>query len=185
MKKATFLGSLVIAFALGGAGMWAWQQHQQANSQVLAPVTSPSGGMALMQPGQALIDPIEEMEQMHRSMERFFNRDDLFNPGVFSGNFGSWFTTAAGGFGTGIQEAEDEQSVFFKMKVGDKDVSNVNVTVENGYVSINAEVTDETANAYAHSSISQSFPVPVGVDPDSAKIDQEGDSIVIRFDKLS
>jgi HSP20 family molecular chaperone IbpA len=185
MKKATFVSSLLVAFALGGAGMWAWHQHWAANPQTVAAHGMSADGKTLAQSGQPFVAPVMEMEQMQRRMEQFFNQEDFFSPGVFSGNFGSWFNTADGGFGTKIQEGEDEHSIFFKMKVGDKDVSDVNVTVDNGYVSINAEITDKTANAYSHSSVSQSFPVPVGADPDSAKIDQEGDSIVIRFDKLS
>jgi len=185
MKKVMFLSSLAIAFALGGTGMWAWQQHATEEQGPMAAADMPAGNDLLPPLNAALPDPMLEMQRMHRQMEQLCSRNDVFNPGAFSGNFGSWMNTGAGGFGVKIQEDEDDDSVFLKLKVGDKDVSDVNVSVADGYVSIDAEVTDKTDNSYAHSSVSQSFPVPAGVDPDSARITQEDGSIVIRFDKLA
>jgi len=196
MKKATFLGSLLAAFVLGGAGMWAWQQHRAEAPATLASATIdpgtttvPGSNPLMAQPDPMLNDPrlgdpIRQLEHMHRRMERMLNRD-FFGPAGFFGHPAARFSTAGMDFGTSIQESEDEHSVFYTVKVGDKDSSKVNVSVENGYVSINAEITDKTANAYAQSSMSQSFPVPAGVDPDSARVDQKGDSVVISFDKLS
>jgi len=185
MKRATFLGSLVVACAVGGAGMWSWQHYRTETPQALATANMLPGGNQLAKTDPLMNDPVKEMERMHRQMEKFLYRDDFFGPSGFFGNVGTWFNTGQAGFGTRIQESEDDHSVFYTVKVGDKDASKVNVKVENGYVSINAKITDKTANAYAQSSISQSFPVPAGVDPDSAKVNQKGDSVVISFDKVS
>ena len=57
--------------------------------------------------------------------------------------------------------------------------------MQNGYVSISAELSSRSNNGYARSSVSESFPVPAGVDPNSAKVQKEGDAVVIRFDKVS
>jgi HSP20 family molecular chaperone IbpA len=219
MKKSIFTVSLLSAFALGGAGMWAWQQHSiPAAHETLATAALPAPNTVAALPSQPfaqavqplaqqarpiarqaqpLVDPFAaepfaamrgmhlQMEQMRQRMQAFFNHDDFFGQSGLAGNFGSGFNAAPAGFETPIQQGEDDHSVFYTMTVGDSDVSNVNVSVENGYVSINAELTEKSSNSYAQSSVSQTFPVPAGVDPDSAKVDREKDAIVIRFDKVS
>ncbi len=202
MNKSVFLGSVLTAFALGGAGMWLWQQHQ-------APATGETSAAAIMSaPNKAQAQPLNQlqanpltartdpfaameqmqqqaMEEMHRHMQAFFNHDDFFGQGGIAGNSASVFGNGAAGVGAGLEQGEDDHSVFFTLKVGDQDVSNLNVKVENGYVSINAEMSDKSANTLARSTISESFPLPAGVDPDSAKIDKVNDAVVIRFDKVS
>ncbi len=188
MKRAAFAGSLVAAFALGGAGMWAWQHSRHDNSpgaEDVMVVSTPKADPLDILSGAPVVDPIQQMAQMRRQMEAFFDRDDFFRNGGFAGRFGSWFSGAQGSFGTRVEEGEDRDSVFYKLQVGDGDVSDVNVTVQNGYVSINARMNEQSRNAYASSSIAQTFPVPPGVNPDSAKVDREGDSIVVRFEKVS
>lgn len=188
MKRAAFAGSLLVAFALGGAGVWSWQHYRDDRAAVPEGIAS-SGDLAVdpldQLSGPPVVDPVREMDRMRRQMQAFFNRDDFFRSGAFTGRFGSWFNSAQGGFGTRIEEGQDQDSVFYKLQVGDRDVSDVNVRVENGYVSINAQMKEQSDHAYAQSSISQTFPVPPGVDPDSAKVDREGDAIVVRFEKVS
>jgi hypothetical protein len=188
MNKSLFFGSVLTAFALGSAGMWVWQQHQAPVAQAMnaaVTVSAPAKVQAQPQPFHSPTDPFQAMEEIHQQMQAFFNHDDFFSQGRIAGNSASPFSTAPGEIGTVLQQGEDDYSVFFKLKVGDQDVSNLNVKVENGYVSINAELSDKSANAVSRSTISESFPVPIGVDPDSAKIDKENDSVVIRFDKVS
>ena len=50
---------------------------------------------------------------------------------------------------------------------------------------IDATLQDKTSNSLSTSSLSERFPVPQGVDPNSANISRKGDSIVIRFNKLA
>lgn len=199
MNKAGYIATVLIAFALGGAGMWTWQHYRLApiadddsiamSSVSTAPLqtsSTPPATKNLANPNTpAFQDPFQAMQQMQHQMDQFFNQDDFFGHTGITGNFGSWFNTPQGGFGTKIQKSEDKNSVSYKLKVGDKHPSDVHVDVQNGYVSINAKLTDKSNNSYAQSSVSESFPVPAGVDPNSAKIDKQGDAIVIHFDKIS
>jgi len=185
MAKVYFIGSILIAFALGGAGMWAYQMHQNRTS-------IPSAGTSLSpydlfnnKSGQPASGLFGEMERMRRQMDQFFKQDDFFGNGGTAGNFDSLLNTPDGGPGTKIERGEDDKSVFYKIDVGDKNVSNLQVNVDHGYISIDAQLEDKSNNSYAASSISESFPVPAGVNPNSAKVNKEGDSIVIRFDKVS
>jgi HSP20 family molecular chaperone IbpA len=197
MNKSVFFGSVLTAFALGGAGMWLWQQHQSPvaaevkAAAVAADPTIATAQQAQAQPMGRPTDPFAAMEQMqqqameemHKHMQAFFNHDDFFGQGGIAGNSGFPFSNAPPGIGTELQQGEDDYSVFYKLQVGN--LSNLNVKVENGYVSINAEMSNKSANALARSTISESFPLPAGVDPDSAKIDKENDAVVIRFSKVS
>jgi HSP20 family molecular chaperone IbpA len=194
MNKSIFFGSVLTAFALGGAGMWLWQQHQVPVAQEMnAAVTVSAPDTVQAQPLRSPADPFQAMaqmqqqamEDMHKQMQAFLNHDDFFSQSGVAANFGSLFNSAPTGIGAELQQGEDDHSVFFKLQVGDQDVSNLNVRVENGYVSINAELSDKSANAFARSTVSESFPLPAGVNPDSAKINKEKDSVVIRFDKVS
>jgi len=185
MNKLYFTVSILAALALGGAGMWAYQEyHAPASGTVVENSLFPDG-LSGGKSARSSTGPLAEMERMRRQMDRFFKQDDFFGKGGISGNFGSWLNTPEGGFGTKIQQGEDDKSVFYKIKIGDEELSNVKVNVDNGYVSIDAKLEDKSKNAYSSSSISESFPVPAGVNPNSAKIEKEGNSIVIRFDKVS
>jgi len=211
MKRSVFFGSLLSAFVVGGGAMWAWQQHQAppvaapqsalatlAANAVPAPATTqPLQPMHPVQPltnpqagvpdpmAAAMQDMRREMEAMHQRMQAVFGHDDFFAQGAMPGGFGTVFSAPQMGFDAGLQQGEDDHSVFYKLNTGDQDVSNVNVKVENGYVSINADLKEQSDNSYAQSSFSQTFPVPPGVNPDSAKVDKQKDAIVIRFDKVS
>ncbi|MEZ5572145.1 MAG: Hsp20/alpha crystallin family protein [Halioglobus sp.] len=204
MNKTRFYGSLLCAFAVGGGAMWAWQHYQASPTAepvaaVAAPVASPVVAIAtqpapqlMPNPSTAMQDPFgsmqdihRQMEAMHQRMQAFLNQDDFFGQSGIVPGFGSGIAAAQAGFDTVLQEGEDDHSVFYTMELGNQDVSNVNVKVENGYVSINADLSEQSSNSYAHSSLSQTFPVPAGVNPDSAKVEKEKDAIVIRFDKVS
>lgn len=246
MTRVGYLGSIVIAFALGGIGMWAIQgnykpllrhamalietQHTQPNSQTPAPsaqVTRHPNALRAQQsttpsqphtPGTqslfgntplAQTNPFKEMQRMQSRMNRFFSQNGFFGNGFFGnngmsqssntgqggffnfgsgsmfGNIGSWFSNPTAGTGTSITEGQNSHSVYYKMKLGrNQNVSNVKVKVNNGYVSINARLQNRARNAFSASTVSEKFPVPAGVDANSAKITRQGDSIVIRFKKV-
>ena len=236
MTKASYLGSVLIAFALGGLGMWAVQgnykplwnhllaqfdsHHLVSTSNRTTPnTTSPAGvtSQSQQQSGQnvfslgngssqALANPFKEMARMQQQMNRFFGQNGFFGfggshvsgqsgstgqgffnsgPGGFFGNTSSFFSNPTGNMGATITQGETAHSVYFKMHLGHhQDASNVKVNVKHGYVSINAQLQSKSRNAFSSSSVSERFPVPAGVDPNSAKITKKGDSIVIRFSKV-
>lgn len=225
MTKLNFLGSMLIAFALGGAGMWAYdgnlkpllhrvesrgsvQTTGQATAS-LAPggvvpgnsgsITSNRGNLGSPLPLQGQLDPFQQMLHMQQQMNRIFGQDNFFNmgPGFFgaapgqgngvgqgSSQPGMNFFQGGTASNTSIEQGEDANSVYYKLHVGDQDLSNVKVNVTDGYVSIDAKLENKSSNSYSSSSVSERFPVPAGVDPDSAKISHEGNDLVIRFAKV-
>ena len=91
MTRLNFTGGILIAFALGIAGMWAYEGHHlpQLRSVVAAPPAPHPNvlGNNLFQPG---IDPFKEMARMQKQMDQFFNQKSFFgngivNQGSFSG----------------------------------------------------------------------------------------------------
>ena len=225
MTSKTYLGSIVIAFAVGGIAMWAYKpivnymlaefhsvKHQadpQAKTSTTPGIVTPSANsqgnsIATMTPA----NPFAEMQRMQQQMNKFFSQDPFFNSGMFGGNqlpgqnspaghavrpapngfFGNnttWFSGQPGSTGTTITEGQDAKSIYYKMKLGsNQDVSNVKVNVKDGYVSINAKLQSKAKNSFSASTISEQFPVPAGVDANSAKISRQGDDIVIRFAKV-
>lgn len=236
MTKASYLGSVLIAFALGGLGMWAVQgnykplwnhllaqfdsHHLVSTSNQAAASTNPATNVTSQSqqqlgqnvPGlgttssQAPANPFREMAQMQQQMNRFFSRNGFFGfggghvngqsgtsgqgffnfgPGGFFGNTNSFFSNQTGNMGATITQGENAHSVYYKMRLGHhQDVSNVKVNVKHGYVSIDAQLQNKSRNAFSSSTVSERFPVPAGVNPNSAKITKKGDSIVIRFSKV-
>lgn len=187
MKKTVFIVSIFSAFVLGGAGVWGWQQFHSggASSVPQGAQTSLTGGDSLDEFLMSGRDPFNAMQRLHEQMNQFFRNDDFFSHDRNSGKFGSWFSTPATGFGAKIEQGQDASSVFYKIELGNNDLSDVHVNVKDGYVSIDAKKTKQSANTYRQSSVSQRFPVPSGVDPDSAKIDKQDNAIIIRFEKIS
>ena len=231
MTRMSYLGSIVVAFAVGGIGMWvvqgnykpildhvsAWihtehtdplTQAKPSSNHGIAMPSSTSQGKVQSQnssgvsPLTAQANPFAEMQRMQQQMNRFFSQDPFFNSGIFGGNplpqaghavtpngfFGNnttWFSGQPGSTGSTITQGQDAHSVYYKMKIGNnQDVSNVKVNVKDGYVSINAKLQSKAANSFSASTISEQFPVPAGVNANSAKITRQGDDIVIRFAKV-
>lgn len=227
MAGKTYLGSIVVAFALGGIGMWAGkpaldhllaEYHTGHNQPVTQDKPSSTHGMVKQSSNSparvqsqgsvganvAQANPFAELRQMQQQMNRFFSQDPFFNSGIFGGNlppraghgvgpapngfFGNnttWFSGQPGSTGTTITQGQDAHSVYYKMKIGNnQDVSNVKVNVKDGYVSINAKLQSKASNSFSASTISEQFPVPAGVNANSAKITRQGDDIVIRFAKV-
>ena len=224
MTRMSYLGSIVVAFAVGGIGMWVVQGNYKPILNHLASAfhdshimpaaqakpspmhgTSNSPGKVQSQNSIASTmpaNPFAEMQRMQQQMNRFFSQDPFFNSGIFGGNplpqaghavtpngfFGNnttWFSGQPGSTGTTITQGQDAHSVYYKMKIGsNQDVSNVKVNVKDGYVSINAKLQSKASNSFSASTISEQFPVPAGVNANSAKITRQGDDIVIRFAKV-
>lgn len=179
MKKTIVFASILIAFTLGAGAMWIYQrQHQPEVSPVAS--TDFLNGVFDNDFFRHSNDPFQEMDRMRKRMDKLFGDDR------FSSNFDTWFDHRFGQFGaSSIEQGEDQNSVYYKMNVGDKDLVDLKVNVSDGYVSIDAKLKNESANSFSQSSVSQRFPVPAGVDPNSAKIEKQDGTVIIRFDKVS
>lgn len=229
MTKLNYLGGLLLAFVLGGIGVWALQGHYspllnhlvaqiethlpQSASQAQSSTPTPSnaqqlGSTSLLAPAKPLQipfqqspqrpfqqrfqQPFQQMRHIQQQMNQFFNHNGFSggnNPannlagqsGLF-GHFGSWLSHQPGKMDATITRGEDADSVFYKVKLGQgEDLDKVKVNVADGYVSINARLQNKSSHSYSASSVSERFPVPSDVEPNSAKIARHGDTIMIRF----
>lgn len=164
---------------------------------------------------------LKYMDKYHREMmsqfdsffdDRFFNQRDSFESmrefrnklksphGIFSDSsfptpFDSWFGQRFGGGSVDdIQQREDENFVYFDVRVDDLDSGSIDTQVENGVLTIRGQKVSKksTSSEEGHSfgqsvfssSFSRSIPLPHSVDHQNMEIDSEGDKMVIKFPKL-
>lgn len=162
------------AFVLGAATMWLVQSHHDAgpDDQFLDDMF----GRSFFDRSHA---PFEEMERMQERMDRMFGGQRHFP------DFDRWFDGTFGDFPLGqIESREDTDAIYYVLDVSGNDVNNLSVTAEDGYVTINAELTSNTGAMTSTTSINQRFPVPPGVDPESVELLHKDDEILIRFRKV-
>lgn len=136
-------------------------------------------------------DPFEAMrkfrQRMHKDMQGFKSPP-------FSTPFDSWFGNKFGG-GTvqDIEKREDENFIYYDIKVKDVKGTTVNTKVENGYLTITGQIESKNSeqdedSGFSNSSVfsstfSRTFPLPADVDEDSMEMESEQNKIVIKFPK--
>ncbi len=187
MQKNMVLCALA-SFVLGGALMWGYNTFQQR--------TDSAFDRAVFEEHEAAWpdSAFDELDRFNRNMDNIF--DDPFASfgrsfgrsfdGPFESRFGSIFkrdfTMAPL---ADIETREDSEHFTYVLDVDGKDVANIDVVTENGYVSISAEVKERTANSTSSMSISQRMPLPFGVDPNSTRVLHEDGEVLVRFQKVS
>lgn len=136
-------------------------------------------------------DPFEAMRKFRQRMEK--NGPDFNNPS-FSTPFDSWFGNKFGG-GTvqDIEKSEDENFVFYDIKVKDLKGTAINTKVESGYLTITGQIESKNTeqdedSGFSNSSVfsstfSRTFPLPADVDEDSMEMESKQNKIVIKFPK--
>ena len=137
-------------------------------------------------------DPFEEMKRMRKQMEnhmRTFGSKDLgtHNP------FDSWYSTKFGG-GTihDISKREDDDYVYYDIKVDDLNSTSINAKIEKGYVTITGTVEKKsdiseqvgTAQNFFKSSFNRTFPLPESVDQNKMQMLQEKNKVILKFPKV-
>jgi HSP20 family molecular chaperone IbpA len=135
-------------------------------------------------------DPFEEMrkmrEEMNKRMERFGTQNST-NP------FDSWFSLRFGG-GTihDISKREDDDFVYYDIKVDDLNSASVSTKIENGYIAITGSVEkrhgndDEDSHSAGvyRSTFNRTFPLPDYVDQNKMEMFPEGNKITLKFPKI-
>lgn len=177
MNKFTIALSVVLAFALGATAMWAYDESRRdaARSFDSERFLDDMFSEDFFNHSR---DPFREMERLRDRMDKLLRGDRL--------DFDTWFSDRFGDFRANtIDMEEDDDSVAYRIDIGDQDLVDTKVDVANGYVSIAVRLEDKSGSSISQSSLSHRFPVPAGVDPGSVKVDKEGDAIVIRFDKTA
>lgn len=136
-------------------------------------------------------DPFEAMRKFRQRMQK--DMQD-FNSPSFSTPFDSWFGNKFGG-GTvqDIEKREDENFVYYDIKVKDVKGTTVNTKVENGYLTITGQIESKKSeqdeeSGFSNSSVfsstfSRTFPLPADVDADSMEMESEQNKITIKFPK--
>lgn len=117
-------------------------------------------------------DPVKEMERIQKMM---------------GGGLQIQTFTHTGG---DINTREDQNFVYYDVKLGDPKSTQIHTKVENGYLTITGESKshrgddDSWIKSSFTSSFTRSFPLPENVDADRMEMLQEQDKIVIKFPKV-
>lgn len=143
----------------------------------------------------ASADPFEDMKkwrgQMQKRMEAFDKLRSRANP------FDTWFSDKFGG-GTvnDITKHEDDNFVYYDIKVNDLKSTSVNTNIENGYITIEGTIEKKsgsedaqsesgfTSQSVYKSTFSRTFPLPENIDQNKMEMVPEKDKIILKFPKL-
>jgi HSP20 family molecular chaperone IbpA len=136
-------------------------------------------------------DPFEEMRRMRKQMEKHMHGFGGKDSGARN-PFDSWFSDKFGG-GTinDISKREDDDYVYYDIKVDDLNSTSINANIENGYVTITGTVEkksesneqDSAAQSILKSSFNRTFPLPENVDQNKMQMVPEKDKVILKFPK--
>lgn len=132
-------------------------------------------------------DPFEEMRKFREHLGQDFlapDQDQFFLKDPFDRWFGKRF---GGGTAEDISKREDDNYVYFDIKVDDLNSTSVQTKVENGYINIEGKTskkskTDNSESTF-ESSFHRIFPLPGNVDSSKMETTTEGGKIVLKFPK--
>lgn len=141
-------------------------------------------------------DPFDQMRKMREQMEK---RRDEFSVGkhLLSNPFDSWFSDKFGdGTVNDISKREDDNFVYYDIKVEDVNSTSINTKIENGYIIITGSIEEKSANfdekendgfssqSVYKSTFKRTFPVPEQVDQNKMQMTTEKNKIVLKFPKI-
>lgn len=137
-------------------------------------------------------DPFEEMKKMRKQMQK---RMDIFDSrnSAKSNPFDSWFSDKFGG-GTvnDVSKREDDNFVYYDIKVGDLSSASINTKIEKGYINISgtqekksteSKDSDSSSQSIFKSAFSRTFPIPNNVDQGKMQMLTEKDKVILKFPK--
>jgi len=139
-------------------------------------------------------DPFEEMKKMRTQMQKRMGGFDR-QKNSMSNPFDSWFSDKFGG-GTinDISKREDEDFVYYDIKVDDINSTSINTKVEQGYVMISGTIEKKygfegkddgyQAQRVFKSSFKRTFPLPENVDQNKMQMLTEKDKVILKFAKI-
>jgi len=133
--------------------------------------------------------PFSQMEKMRRNMDKLFE-DQLGSLGG-SDSFDNWFENRFGGSVFDIKQPEDDDYIYYEIKLEGLDKNNLQVNVKNGNLEVSGEVKKVEENksegslskSYIHQSFHRIFPVPRGVQEDKIEFEVDGDKLIVKFPK--
>ena len=170
--------SIIIALSLivGAVSMWGYQKLTQPTQVFPDKVMNEIFDQNFFHHSR---DPFKEMDRFQKEMDQYLGQNN------FSSGFDDWFGNRFGDLPvSSIDRDEDDDFIYYKIDTNDLEVKSADVNIDNGTVSISVELVSKTSVAETASSLSQRFPVPADVDPDSVQLDIENDEIIVRFTKV-
>ncbi len=166
---------VVVSLIVGAAAMWGYQKATQPEEVFPDNVMNDIFDQDFFRHSR---DPFKEMDRIQKEMDRFLGQDN------FSSGFDAWFGQRYGDLPvSSIDMDEDDNFIYYRIDTNDLEVKSADVNVDNDTVAISVELTSRTPESETVSSLSQRFPVPVAVDPNSVRLDIEEGEIVVRFTK--
>ncbi len=139
-------------------------------------------------------DPFEEMKKMRNQIGK--HRERLHGKNQSKDNsFDSWFSDKFGdGSINDISKREDDNFVYYDVKIDDVNSTSINTKVENGYVRISGTIekksdSEEKDKSYSShnlfkSSFDRTFPLPEDIDQNKMQMITEKDKIILKFPKI-
>lgn len=140
-------------------------------------------------------DPFEDMRRMREQMRK---RMEMFEkPGSTSNPFDSWFSDKFGGGSVDdIAKREDDDFVYYDIKIHDLNSTSIDTKIENGYITITGTVEKKNGaddkkddvgfspQSIFKSTFNRTFPLPENVDQNKMEILPEKDKVVLKFPKV-
>lgn len=140
-------------------------------------------------------DPFEDMKKMREQMRK---RMKIFEkPGSTSNPFDSWFSDKFGGGSVDdIAKREDDDFVYYDIKIHDLNSTSINTKIENGYITITGTVEKKngaddknddvgfSSQSIFKSTFNRTFPLPENVDQNKMEMLPEKDKVVLKFPKV-
>lgn len=131
--------------------------------------------------------PFKKKDQLQRELDQIFDRYQKSWP--LSWNWSEdpfrQMTVPA----VGISMREDGDQVQYVLELPGKSVAKVDVSTQDGYVTIVAELTEKSekpgAISQSTTTINQRFPLPGQVDPDSVAVVHKDGEVVISFRRIT
>lgn len=169
MKSWQTVLLIAVAFALGAATMWSLNGRQAQQVDTIFR-------------GDPFADFESLREEMQQSMDAFMTTP-MFPDLPATSTWPSVTQSRLLNSGQ-LTFDEDDEYVYFELDTGDNEVSHVDVSTENGYLTIQAELESRSGNSYSTSRLTRTMPVPATADVDTLEILTEDDQIIIRMARV-
>ncbi len=123
-------------------------------------------------------DPFEELQKMRQQFEKRSMTDSWFSNKLDSNN--------------DISEREDDNFIYYDIKVDDVNATSINTNIENGYITISGTTEkkseskdkDNSAQSIFKSTFHRTFPLPENVEPNKMQMLTAKDKIILKFPKI-
>ncbi|MBC99243.1 MAG: hypothetical protein CME63_15985 [Halobacteriovoraceae bacterium] len=199
LKKSHFF-SLLGGVVLGGLIMFLSTNNLKIRTDIHAADFSLKDDSSQMdQSSQKRVDPFSQFDQMRLEMRRQMDQmmarafddsdDDFFKSSLFSDSgIGAGFEKSALRPGIQVTHGEDDEYKFIKISGEGVDKETLDIKVKEGMVSISGQVKKISGDGKGSQStyisrFSQSFNIPSGVSEQDLEVENEDDSLILKFKK--